>query len=283
MHSDFEEEMRIRIKSLKDNRYIETSRQCERICKSFNQYATNRQLFDNDVEDLYSTFKLEYLNRTSPGNCELGERYFEIVKQLVENAIQKLLENALQYDPKRIFDELSLFLPQITSTSIATKKIDEVFSKIKEKFVEIRTYGLMFIFMLHLEGTYFPIMKTLYALKLAAERKEIDFEILKKKSISSMKEELGDFGKPLFLTYDSVGRNLRNAIAHSNFKFEDGKLICWNIDTKTKIETWRKTFSYSELAVTMADIFNLSHLYVHWFILREIVFQTTFRLMQITP
>jgi hypothetical protein len=274
MWANLEEEILVKARVLRDNGYINTSKWCEHICKNLSQYVKVTQLFDKDVLDLFLAFEHEFLSRTDFGSRELRERYIRIVQISLENAIRN------SPNPKQMFHEIIPLLYQMNNTGRATNKIVEIFSKMDESLIEVRIYGSLFVFMLHLEGEYFPIIRTLYALNLAGKGSNVDFKILKKKSLGCMKKELGDFGKPLFNAYDDVGKNMRNAIAHANFKFEKGKLICWNLDPTTKVETWRREFTYNDLSTALVDIYSISHVYMYWYILRELVDKVTHYIRQ---
>lgn len=265
MWANLEEEMLAKARALSDNGYVNTGKWCEHICSNLSQYAKVPQSFDKDVVDLFLAFEHEFLSRTDFGSRELREQHLRIVQMSLENTIRN------SSNPKQIFHELIPLLDQMNNTGRATSKIVEIFSKMDESLIEARMYGSLFVFMLHLEGEYFPIIRTLYALNLAGKGTNMDFQILKKKSLSSMREELGDFGKPLFVAYDDAGKNLRNAIAHANFRFEKGKLVCWNLNPTTKVETWRREFTYNDLSTVLVDIYSISHVYIYWYILRELM------------
>lgn len=265
MWASLEEEMLQKAQTLLEYGYVSTSKWCEHICKNIGQYTRFPQMFNNDIEDLVQTFKHEYLSRTDFGNRKLREAYLEIVQKSLENAIRN------SPNPKQMFTDLIPLMQRMNNTGRVTSEMVEVFSKINEKLVEARICGSLFVFMLHLEGEYFPIIQTLCALKVAGEGKDVDLEVIRKKKVDCMKRELGDFSISLFTAYNEVGRKLRNAIAHANFRFEGKKLICWNIDSKTHIETWRRDFTYEELSATLVDIYSLSHAYICWYILRELM------------
>jgi hypothetical protein len=265
MWTNLPEEMREKAKLLKDNGYGYTGKWCEHICKNLHQYAKHPQMLKADFDDLFSTFKQEYLSRIDLGDRNLREKYLSIVQILLEGAIRN------SRNPKQMFYELLPFAEQGVNANRTSSEVAKVFGNLDDRFLEARIYASLFVFMLQIEGVYFPTIRTLCGLKLAAEGKDVKFPIINDMSYDDIKRELGRFGAPLFLVYDDVGRKLRNAVAHANFEYKKEKLISWNIDQRTRKETWRKEFTYVELSAVSVDIYSISHAYLYWYMLRELV------------
>lgn len=264
MWTNLEEEIQQKAKLLRNNGYEYTAKWCEHISENLNQYAKLPQMLNSDIGDLFLTFKQEYVSRTDLGSRKLREKYLSIVQILLEKAIRN------SPNPKQMFNELLAFVEQGTNTSRTISEVAKVFGDLDERFLEVRIYASLFVFMLHIEGEYFPTIRTLCGLKLAANGKKIKFLNIYDMKYKDIKKELGRFGKPLFLVYDDLGRHLRNAVAHANFKYKRDQLICWDIDPRTRKETWRKEFTYNDLSTTLVDIYSLSHAYLYWYALREL-------------
>jgi hypothetical protein len=263
MWVSLQEEIRDKAELLKSMGYEYTAKWCESISKNLQQYAKLPKMLNKDFDDLFSTFKNEYINLMVSGTPKLREKYLNIVQILLEEAIRN------SPNPRQMFAELIPFRDQGVNTSRKTGELAKVFGDLGERFLEVRVYASLLIFMLHLEGNYFPALRELCALKLAGEGKDVHFETIQKMTVDDIKEEFGDFGKPLFRIYDDVGRNLRNAIAHANFRYEK-KLICWNLNPYTRKETWRRNFTFDELSAISADLYSISHAYIVWYTIREL-------------
>ena len=265
MWANLQEEMRQKAKLLINSGYEYTGKWCEHICKNLHQYAKLPQMLKADFDDLFSAFKREYIGRTDLGSSKLREKYLSIVQILLEKAIRN------SPNPKQMFDELLPFLEQGLNTSKTTSAVVKVFSDLDERFLEAQMYASFFVFMLHIKGEYFPTIRTLCGFKCVAEGKDVNFQTIHEMTYEDIKKELGHFGEPLFLVYNDLGRKLRNAVAHANFKYEKEKLICWNIDPRTRKETWRKDFTYIELSTVSVDIYSISHAFLFWYMLRELM------------
>lgn len=244
--------------------YEYTAKWCDHICKNLSQYTKLPKMLQQDLDDLFLTFKNEYVNLMVFGSPNLREKYLTIVQILLENVIIN------SPNPKKMFHELIPFRDQELNTSQKTAELAKVFGNLREQHLEVRLYASLFIFMLHLEGNYFPMLRELCALKLSGDGKEVLFSTIQKMNLTELKEELGTFGEPLFKVYDDVGRKLRNAIAHANFKYENGKVICWNCNQKTKQEIWKRDFTFDDLSSVSADLYSLSHAFIVWYMIREL-------------
>lgn len=264
MVANITEEILAKSKLLKEDGYEYTGRWCEHLGKNLKKYITLPQMLGADLDDFVLAFKREYVSRVNIGDQKLREKYLTIVQVLLEKSIRN------SPNPKQMFNELLPFLEQGMNTSRTTSEVVKVFKDFDDRFIEIRFYESLFIFMLHIEGEYFPTIRTLCGLKLASKGKNVDFQTIDKMTYENIKKELGSFGKPLFLLYDGIGRYLRNAIAHACFKYEKGKLTCWNIKPQTRKEIWRRDFTYDELSEVLVDIYSISHAYLYWYMIREL-------------
>lgn len=265
MWANLQEEIRQKAELLRSFGYENTGKWCEHILRNLSQYTKSPQMLRKDCDDLFSAFKQEFLGRTDLGDRKLREKYLTIVQALLEGAIRD------SPDPKEMFYELVPFMDQGLNTSRATNEMVRVFGDLGEQFIEARMYASLFVFMLYIEGRYFPTIRMLCGLRIAAKGENASFQTIHDMEYADIKRELGNLGKPLFLVYDDLGRKLRNAVAHANFRYEQGKLICWNIHPRTRKETWRKDFTYDELSTTLIDIYSISHAYLFWYMLRELV------------
>lgn len=264
MWANLQEEIQDKAKLLRSIGYEYTAKWCEKIRRNLPQYAKLPKMLYADFGDLFSTFKNEYISLSVLGNPKLREKYLNIVQILLEKAIRN------SPNPKQMFGELIQFADQGANTSRTISEVVKVFRDLGKQFLEVRMYASLFVFMLHIEGDYFPTIRTLCALKLAGEGKDIHFQTIHEMKYKDLKKELGDFGKPLFSVYDDIGRNLRNAIAHANFRYKKQKLTCWNTNPETKKETWRKNFTFNELSAVLVDTYSISHAYLNWYLLREL-------------
>jgi len=251
-------------KLLRDNGYEYTGKWCEHICRNLNKYAKVPQMLNKDLGDLIATFNQEYISLADAGSQKLREKYLPIIQVLLEKAIRN------SPNPKQMFDELLPFLEQGMNTAKTTSEVVRVFRDLDEQFMEIRIYESLFVFMLHIEGEYFSTIRTLCGFKLASKGKIVDFQRIYEMPYDNVKKELGRFGKPLFSVYDELGRYLRNAVAHACFKYKQGILTCWNIEPRTRKETWKKDFTYDELSNVLVDIYSISNGFLYWYMLREL-------------
>lgn len=156
---------------------------------------------------------------------------------------------------------------------IASKPIDSVstvLSELPESAEETRIYGSLFVFQLHVESQYFPMLRSLCAIKLTGDGEKQAVEKSMDMDFAEIKACLGTEAEPLFEVYENDGRHLRNSIAHAQFSFSHGKLTCWDIDRSGK-EVWRRKFTIEELGAIIFDIFSINQGYMFWFALRELI------------
>lgn len=265
MWRTLQDEIQAKATLLTEQGYVFTAKWCNRIRQNLNSYVKEPRELDLDVRDLLSTFENEYLNRTDFGNRDLRRRCLK--------TIQGIFEWAIRRGPtlKQTFGELVPIAERGIDASKPINEVVNVFRKLDEKFIEARIYGSLFVFMLHVDGQYFPIVRTLCAMKLAGNGKQPKLKQIEKMTLEKMKQILGGVCKPLFEVYDSTGRHLRNSIAHANFRYESGKLSCWDIDPRSKKVIWRRAFTFDELSAIMGDIYSVTHAYLYWYLLRELI------------
>ncbi len=234
--------------------------------KNLHIYKKSPKKLQSDIDKLVETFDLDYVRVPKVGSEELRTEYLLIIQELLEMAILK------SSDFKKTLAEILPFTMQGMDTSPVITHMARILDNFdNERFLETNFYLSLFIFMLNVEGQYFPALKTLCALKLVGEGKSIDFETINKMSYKSIKIELESIGEPLFLIYDDIGRKLRNAIAHANFRFDKGKLVCWNVEPRTRKRTWEKDFTFEELTATLADIYSVAEGFINWYMIRQLI------------
>jgi len=266
MQGNLQKEIRWIASSFRDSGYKRIARQCNKMGKNLHIYKKSPKKLQADIDKLVEIFDLDYVHFPKVGSEELRTEYLLIIQELLEMAVLK------SSDFNKTIAEILPFTMQGMDTSEVITQIARIWGNFDdERFLEINFYLSLFIFMLHIEGQYFPALKTLCALKLVGEGKSIDFETINKMSYESIKGELGSIGEPLFLVYDDIGRKLRNAVAHASFRFDKGKLVCWNIEPRTRRRTWKKDFTFEELTTTLADIYGVAWGYFNWYMIRQLI------------
>lgn len=266
MQMNLQEEIQWIATIFQDSGHKRTALQINKMSKNLSIYKKYPRRLDADIDKLVSTFDREYIRLKGMGNENLRTEYLLTIQTLLETAIQN------SPDPKKMLAEILPFVLRGIDTSRTEGEMSRILGDFNdERFLEINFYISLFIFMLHVEGEYFPAIKTLYALKMSSEGKNIDFKVINKMSYASIKKELGRFGEPLVLVYDDIGRKLRNAVAHANFRYDKGKLICWNTDPRTRREIWKKEFTFDELTTTLIDIYGVAYGYINWYLIRHLL------------
>ena len=266
MQMSLQKEIRWIAALFRDSGYRRIARQCNKMSKNLSIYKKSPQKLQADINKLVSTFDLDYVHFPKIGSKELRTEYLLIIQELHEMAMLK------SPDFNETVAEILPFVMRGMDTSEAITHIARIWGNFdNERFHEINFYLSLFMFMLHIEGQYFPVLKALCALKLVGEGKNIDFETVDKMSYERIKRELRPIGEPLFLVYDDIGRKLRNAVAHASFRFDKGKLVCWNIEPRTRKRTWKKDFTFEELTTTFADIYGVAWGYINWYIVRQLI------------
>jgi hypothetical protein len=261
--------MSIRAAMLRQTGYLNAADWCEHMRDHLNLYLKHPNDFVLDLQYFLELFKNDFLNRVEGGNRKLRQDCFEVVQVLLERAIE---------NDANVNETLRQLVPYVDRSLAANKpicKMDEAFNALDESLLEVKIYGNLFTFMLHVDGQYFPAIKTLCALKLAGDGHKFTIEYIENLNLEQMETLMGEFGSPIFKIYDSVGRNLRNAIAHCNFAYSQGKLSCWDIDPRSKQIAWKKEFTISELSAIINDFKSVEHAFVTWAVVRELAEKLT--------
>lgn len=254
---DFQEEMSIRAEMLRQTGYLNASEWCEHIRDHLNLYNKHPNELVVDLQSFLKTFKNDFLNRVDSGNPILREDCFTVIQVLLERAIE---------NDTNINASLKRLLPYVDRSLAANKiiyKMDESFNALDDSLLEVKVFGSLFTFMLHLDGQYFPAIRTICALKLAGDGRKFEFEYIESLNMKEMEKIIGKFGSRLFTVYNSDGRHLRNAVAHCNFVYSKEKLTCWD-------KTWQKEYTISELSAVINDLKSVEQSFVTWFLVREL-------------
>ena len=249
---------------LRQTGYLNAAEWCEHIRDYLKLYPKHTNDLVQDLNNFFDAFKKDFLDSVEEGNRKLRQDCLEVVQVLLERAIEKGVN---------INETLRQLVPYVDRSLAANKpinKMDEAFNALNESLLEIKVYGYLFTFMLHVDGQYFPTIKTLCALKMTGDGQTFTLENIESLNLNQMQNLLGKFGSPIFKIYDSSGRRLRNAIAHCNFTYSREKLTCWNIDPKTKQIIWQHDFTIAELSAVINDLKSVSQAFVTWFIMREL-------------
>ena len=247
--------------------YVYTAKWCRHISENLSDYADISEL-SNNLTDLIKTFKDEFLARTDFGNRDLRFKCLAVV--------QGILEWGIRAGPN-LRQTLGEALPLLDRIVMASKPIDNVstvLSELPENAEETRVYGSLFVFQLHLESQYFPMLRTLCAIKLTGDGENQAVEKAMDMDFADIKTCLGIEAEPLFEVYETDGRHLRNSIAHAQFSYSQGKLTCWDIDRSDK-EVWRRELTTEQLGAIIFDIYSINQGYMFWFALRELIDQVT--------
>jgi hypothetical protein len=256
--------MSIRAEMLRQTSYLNAAEWCEHIRDNLHLYPKHPNDLIADLHSFLNSFKNDFLERIDGGNRKLRQDCFEVVQVLLERSIQN------GANVNETLRQLVPFAGRSLSTNKPIYRMDEAFNALDESFLEVKVYGFLCTFMLHVDGQYFPTIKTLCALRLVGEGREFTIEYLENLNLEQMQNAIGEFGSPLFEIYNSVGRHLRNAIAHCNFMYSEGKLTCWDLDPRTKREIWRKEFTLDELSAIINDLKSVEYSFVTWFVVREL-------------
>lgn len=261
--------MSIRAEMLRQIGYLNAAEWCEHIRDNLHLYPKHPNDLIADLHFFLDSFKNDFLERIEGGNRKLRQDCFEVVQVLLERAIQ---------NDANVNETLKQLVPFADRFLVANKpmyRMDEAFNALDESLIEVKVYGFLCTFMLHVDGQYFPTIKTLCALKLAGEGREFAIEYLENLNLEQMQNIIGEFGSPLFEIYNSVDRNLRNAIAHCNFTYSEGRLTCWDIEPRTKREIWRKGFTLAELMASINDLKSVNFSFATWFVVRHLAEKLT--------
>jgi hypothetical protein len=249
---------------LRETGYVNSANWCERLNNNLNWYVKQPKEFEADLKDFLAAFETDFLGKIQGGNRPLRHDCLKIVQMLLERAIKN------DANIRHTFRELLFYVDRSANTNKPIYKMDEVFNRLDEKLLEVQLYGNLFTFMLHVDGQYFPTIKILCALKLAGDGKKPTVEYVESLNLEEMKAVMGEFRTPLFEIYDQTGRHLRNAIAHCFFKYSNARLVCWDINPKSKKIVWKKEFSIEELSAVINDLKCITHAFICWTVLRDL-------------
>jgi hypothetical protein len=249
---------------LRQTGYVNAADWCEHIQHNLKNYLNHPKDFELDILNFLNSFKSDFLDRVELGNRKLRENCFEIVQTIIESAIQK------RANIGETFKEFRPYVERTKNSNIPVYRMDVAFNSLDESLLEVQVYGNLFTFMLHVDGQYLPTVKALCALKLATEGKKSTMGYFENLKLEQIERLIGEFGSPIFEVYNSVGRHLRNAIAHCNFTYNEGKLSCWDIDPRTKQKIWSKELTLTELSAIINDLKSINQAFVTWFVIRDL-------------
>jgi hypothetical protein len=264
VQNKLQDEMRIMSSMLTETGFVNAAEWCEHMSEHLNSYVKHRRDFELDLKNFLEAFETDFLGRIEVGNRKL--------RQDCLNMVQLLLERAIKNDANidQTLRELLGYVDRSANANKPIYKMGEVFNALDGNLLEVQLYGNLFTFMLHVDGQYFPTMKILCALKLSGDESKPSIEYVENLKLEEMKTLMGEFGSPLFKIYDNDGHHLRNAIAHCNFKYSDGRLDCWDINPKSKRIIWRKEFTIYELSSLINDLTSINHAFICWTVLRDL-------------
>ena len=261
--------MSIRATMLREIGYANAAEWCEHMRDHLNLYLKHPNDFVLDLQYFLESFKNDFLGRVEGGNCRLRQDCLEVVQVLLERAIEN------DANVNHILRELLPYNDRALDANKPIYKMGKAFNDLDESLLEVQVYGNLFTFMLHVDGQYFPAIKTLCALKLAGDGNKRTIEYIESLNLEQMENLIGEFGSSIFKIYNSDGRHLRNAIAHCNFTYSQGKLSCWDIDPRSRQIAWKQEFTISELSAIINDLKSVEHAFVTWTVVREIAEKLT--------
>jgi hypothetical protein len=259
---DLHEEKSIRAEMLRQTGYLNAAEWCEHIRDHLELYRRYPNDFALDLQSFLESFKNDFLDRIDEGDRKLRQNCFEVIQVLLERTI----ENAVNVT--ETFKQLVPYVDRSLTTNKPIYEMGRAFNALDESLLEVKVYGNLFTFMLHVDGQYFPAIKTLCALKLAADGKKFTIENVENLTLEQMENLLGDYALPIFRIYDPIGRYLRNSIAHCNFTCNKGKLTCWDIDPRSKQIIWKKEITIPELSALINDLKSVENALIIWNVLR---------------
>jgi hypothetical protein len=193
----FKEEIGIRAEMLRQTGYLNAAEWCEHLRDHLNLYSKHPDELVVDLQSFLKTFKNDFLNKVDTGNPVLREDCFTV--------IQVLLERAIEYDTN-INESLKRLLPYADRSLVSNKiiyKMDQSFNALDNSLLEVKVFGNLFTFMLHLDGQYFPAIRTICALKLSGDGRKFEFEQIESLNMKEMEKIIGKFGSRLFTVYNS--------------------------------------------------------------------------------
>ena len=192
--------MTIRAEMLRQTGYLNAAEWCEHMRDHLNLYLKHPNDFALDLQYFFESFKNDFLYWIDEGDRKLRQDCFEVVQVLLERAIE---------NDANVNETLKQLVPYVDRSLAANKpvyKMGKAFNALDESLLDVKVYGNLFTFMLHVDGQYFPAIKTLCALKLAGDGHKFTIEYIENLNLEQMENLLGEFGSPIFKIYDSVGR-----------------------------------------------------------------------------
>ena len=181
MQGNLQDEMRMRSEMLKEIGFVNSAEWCEHMREHLSSYLRHPKDFELDVKNFLAAFETDFLSRIEGGNRKLRQDCLNVVRVLFERAIKN---NA---NIRRTYRELLPYVDRSANSNKPIYKMDEVFNTLEEELLEVRLYGYLFTFMLHVDGQYFPTMKILCALKLFGDGKKPSIEYVEKLKLEEMK------------------------------------------------------------------------------------------------
>ncbi|XES76273.1 MAG: hypothetical protein ACBZ72_08805 [Candidatus Bathyarchaeia archaeon] len=220
-----------------------------------NKFSTNQDLFD-----LLDTLRIEIRTYREDYYQDSG------FKDSCFLFIWEIVTSALATDASR-FNKLTEDLIPVMERTIQTNQVLEDIVKVAEKLEnKPKYYMTCFYFLILMEGSFKNVLKNLLAMKRISEGKDVSItETLGIQIGESFEKEKAFLNTLPDKFSHGIHSNLRNSIAHGNFKYYDmdDKIEFWDLFPNTQRYSLKPTkltfkeFSNSLIEVTLfCEIFG---------------------------
>jgi hypothetical protein len=212
----------------------------------------NKMRAEQDLSDIIDTMKIEIrgYRKQNYADSDFKEDCFQVVWQIVTKA---MIEDIAKFN--LLTKELIPIIARIIQTNQVLEDIVTVAEKLEKK---PRFFMVCFYFLILMEGNFKNVLKNLLAMYGVAERQNVSVTETLEIAIKGENERKRTLKNILpNILSKGIHGNLRNSIAHGNFRYFDkeDKIEFWDISPNTHKYTLKPTkLTYDEFSKFLIEV-----------------------------
>jgi len=236
----------------KQENFKETARQIKRATKSLSTGKPPADVLRENFRKTYRSFQAKFVQKDS-----FRKSIFSQIDDTLMSAI-----SAQRGRIKQKFKELAKLFVKMREASENIGVIASVFLRSKSLTKKEKYYGACVVYLMIVEGLFDKMIRVLYVLRHAANGIDVSLKDVYSKSPWELRRYLRrTLGGSDILFGGWENRHLRNAIAHSNFKYDEKtkKMNFQDVNPTGRV-TYNKSLSFDQFSKYYQKIDDVSYL-----------------------